>query len=870
MATITSSTHGPFDLGSTWVGGVAPVNGDAFIINSGHVVSVTGDQRKTNGFDDSFIRGKLHMFSGSLLRMSGILYVDNTANYGAYFASGNSATAGFFRMDHGSILELAGTNADQHRLEIRNQRFITCEIEGNNPNPQTVVSGNYDVNALKFSVSGLSGITRGDWISVYKSSRPSGANTGGIYLNNASDEGMWVHDVSGNDIYFRKFVSPTGTITSSTVSGVTVNDASVFRSGYAVVFGTGANLNLQQISNIDYGANTIDFNSAVTGSVVGEVIYRTSFDKAHRDGDTVQKIASSLIATSNIGANTITVNSVQGFSVNDLILIPANDPANTSANDIVQDYRISGISGTTITLKAGFTNTGQNTLASPALIGGIVANMQRETQITAPSGTPYLINQAAGHGAFVYGVNYTTDFTRKLKIKNTLFTVSSNTNSTAFGNFSIFGSFAYDEQSSSATKGDYTSVIEGNVVYPTNRQSFSNMGNQNLQSINIRNNISYNSVTNSIGLNSFNVGCFNNIACRNTSAGLTLIQSAFANSDISYNYFIRSAVGMSVQQVYETNSRFAHNYILYSTSRPYEFYYSQPGILFSDFYIDGFTLWPWVSNRGGSPMIIKNSYMGNRWDITTPIGSGLVNNNGLRITTEVISNSRTADGIGGLIQSVNHNFKFDQFRTWGQLAWRAYDPAELAWRVYPDLNSSTISVYNVVLNTVQQTVPAQVGFMNTIYVPAGARVFITGQVKTSSQFSANTNYPYLIARTSHDYFWGQYRTLAAIEQSSSSSTTSEAAGFMTRQRFTAASATAYETITLTIPAQKFDYFLSYGVVCDSPNSSNGRNGWYEKNISASIDKPSQCADQLLLNHLTSQLPITIKQTPNQLKTILGG
>jgi len=867
MATITSSTHGPFNLGSTWVGGVAPVNGDAFIINYGHVVSVTGDQRKTNGFDDSFVRGKLHMFSGSLLRMSGILYVDNTANNGAYFVSGNSATAGFFRMDHGSVLELAGTNADQHRLEIRAQRFITCEIEGNNPNPQTVVSGNYDVNALKFSVSGLSGITRGDWISIYKSSRPSGANTGGIYLNNASDEGVWVHTTSGNDIYFRKFVSPTGTITSSTVSGVTVNDASVFRSGYAVVFGTGANLNLQQISNINYGANTIDFNSAVTGSVIGEVIYRTSFDKAHRDGDTVQKIASSLIATSNIGANTITVNSVQGFSVDDLILIPANDETNTSV-DIVQDYRISGIVGNTITLKAGFTNTGQNTLASPAIIGGIVANMKRETQITAPSGTPYLINQSAGHGAFVYAPNYITDFTRKLKITNTLFSVSSNTNSTTFGNFAILGYFAYDEQSSSATKGDYTSVIEGNVIYPTNRQANSNTAqSQNLYSINVRNNISYNSLTYGFGLTAYGVGFFNNIICRNQGVGLIVNECAFANSDISYNYLIRTPIGMSYRIVYEPNHRFAHNYILYSTNRPFDFYYSHSGILFSDFYIDGFVVWPLVTNRSGSPIIVKNSYMGNRWDITTPVGSGLVYNNGLRLGLDVSTQSRTIDGTGGLIQSVNHNFKFDQFRTWGQMALRAYDPAELAWRVYPDLSSTTVSVYNVIPT---QTVPAQAGFMNTIYVPAGARVFITGQVKTSSQFSANTNYPYLIARTSQDYFWGQYRTLAAIEQSSSSSTISEAAGFMTRQRFTAASATAYETITLTIPAKKFDYFLSYGIVCDNPSLLNGRNGWYEKNISASIDIPSQCADQLLLNHLTSQLPITIKQTPNQLKTILGG
>lgn len=40
MATITSTTSGNLSVGTTWVGGVAPVNGDVIVIANGHVVTV--------------------------------------------------------------------------------------------------------------------------------------------------------------------------------------------------------------------------------------------------------------------------------------------------------------------------------------------------------------------------------------------------------------------------------------------------------------------------------------------------------------------------------------------------------------------------------------------------------------------------------------------------------------------------------------------------------------------------------------------------------------------------------------------------------------------------------------------------------------
>ncbi len=839
MATITSSTHGYFDAGSTWVGGTAPVNFDSFIVNYGHIVTVTGDQRKAGGFDDSFVRGKLQLVSGAQLRMSGILYVDNTAGATAYFASGNTGTAGFFRMDNGSILEIRGSNTDQHRLEIRGQGYITCEIEGNNPNPSTTLSGNYDVNSSKFTVQNLNGIAIGDWVSVFNSSR-----TSQNYANNTSDEGIWVHDISGSDIYFRKFVSPTATITSTFTSGVYVDDASVFRTGYATIFGTGANLNIQSINVINYFDNSISFNSSITGSVIGEKIYETSFEKAHFSGDTVQKIASTLTADSNVGASTITVNSTSGFSIGDLILIPCNNEATTSTWDIVQDYKINNIVGNTITITGGYTNSAQNTLAAPVKSGGIVANMKRDTQIIPPSG-------ATSQQSFVYVPSYTTNYTRRIKIKNTLFNIGSNTNSSVYGSVGLRGYWSYDETSG----GNYTSLFEGNVIYPSVRTTYSNITtSDNRHQLNMRNNISYNANDYGIYAAGNNVGLFNNICCRMGAYGVFADLCADVHTQFCYNYIIRSDdLAYSFRSLPDTVIRLNHNYALYTNLRPFEIYYCQAGLKLNNWYIDGFRYWPLIRATSGSPIVLNNSYVGNAWDITRPSGTPLVYTNGVNFNYDS-GDLRRCGSFTNVLQITNANFKFGKSFTTGGFALRYYDNLEQAWRVYPDLDYTGYA-----------------GFINVIYVPAGSKVFITAQVKTMSQFGlTNTNYPYLYIRTNFDYWAGQYSTIAKTVQNSSSSVISEQSGFVDSQRFTSASATNYETIVRTVPAQKFDYFLSFGVTCINPSASNGRTGWYEKNIKASIEVPSQVPDILLLNNLTTQIPVNRQQTAIQLKTILGG
>ena len=263
MATRTSTQSGNFNSTTTWGGAAVPVDGDDFIVNYGHIVTINDDRRVTNGFDNSFVRGKLHITTSGKLRMNGILYVDNTANNLSYFSdtgfgpnigvnitigaadlfatsahmlvpntpiqfttngtlpsnilanttyyviasnlvqnftetatfnyrfriattingaaitpTGSSSGShtfrsvgsggGFFRMDPGATLEIRGTNADQHRLHMQPHAFVTCEIEGANPNPQTTLSSAKTNNSASIDVVDASQFAIDDWISVYK------------------------------------------------------------------------------------------------------------------------------------------------------------------------------------------------------------------------------------------------------------------------------------------------------------------------------------------------------------------------------------------------------------------------------------------------------------------------------------------------------------------------------------------------------------------------------------------------------------------------------------------------------------------------------------------------------------------------------
>lgn len=833
MATRTSTQSGNFNSTATWGGAAVPVDGDDFIVNYGHLVTIDDDRRVATGYNDSYVRGKLYITGTGKLRMNGILYVDNTSDFAAYFVEGNASTAGFFRMDAGAVLEIRGTNTDQHRLEVRAQRYLTCEIEGTNPNPSTTISANADTNATSLSFTSAAGFVAGDWINVYHEDYSTD------YRYNKTDEAFWIHDINSNTVYFRQFVSPTAVIQSVSGSVLTLNDASVFRKNAQIIFGTGANRNVGSISDINYGNNTITFSTSITGSVVGETIYYTGTEKCHRSGSSVLRVAATLTANSNSGSNTITVNNANGFNIGDLILIPNNDLDGGTGWDYVQDYYITGKNGNVLTIGAGLTNAGTTTLAYNVKIGGIIANMSRDTKITAPT-------YSSSEQSCIYIVYWTLSnaYTRRVKVTNTFVNLGSNTNSSVYGGFAISGYLSYERGSN----GQYVSYVDGVVIIPTNRTSNSGTGfAQGRLQLNFRNSISYNAES-AFYYWGNNAGFFSNIACRSSAYGCRNVGFYEPYAEMSYNYIIRNgSAGFSIENQSEVSAPYRHNYVLGSNARILLSYYQPNGTVWDRCYFDGFRTWPFASTRGGN-LLFTNTYFGNKWDIT---GNSIVFNDGVNLDVEGYSGLGRGNGFGGLCHSLMHNFKINNSYIWsGGQALKTYNSNEQAWFVRPDRDAT-----------------GRCGFFTTIFVPADCQVFISGQVKVASGV---TNYPALRAEELFDFANGVYRTLGGVALSPSSASGTQIAGFTTSAAFTSASASNFETKTITLPAQSYDHFVSIGIILTNATSGNGKNGWYEKDLIIGIEKPYQILDPNIFNSRNTRVPIIVKQTANTQKIRLGG
>ena len=236
MATRTSSQSGNFNSTSTWGGSAVPVDGDAFVISAGHIVTVNDDRRTTNGYHDSTLNGKLHITGSGKLRMNGRLTVTSTGN-DDYFTEGDSSTGAYFRMDNGAILEIKGTNSDDHCLRINGNKRNWVEIEGTNPNQATTTSSALPLNSTSVAVTSGTGFATGDWINVFKALE----DFQDWEYDRYQDEGMIIHDISGNTIYPRWFVSPNSTITRVAGSKIFVNNGKSFKSAATVPCGNALN-----------------------------------------------------------------------------------------------------------------------------------------------------------------------------------------------------------------------------------------------------------------------------------------------------------------------------------------------------------------------------------------------------------------------------------------------------------------------------------------------------------------------------------------------------------------------------------------------------------------------------------------------------
>ena len=846
MALYTSVQSGPFDVASTWDLNAVPGDGDQFHINYGHNVAVTGDIRPTNGYDYGNIYGKLHIQgSGCYLRMNGSLHVRNDANYGQPFVEGQNS-AGYFRMDPGSTLEIRGTNDDQHRLYIytSNHRWVTCEIIGDHPGPETTLSSDADNHATALSFTDASKFRPGDWITVYMPER-----SGESWTRYRSDESFWINDISSNTVYFRHFVSPEATIQNVRDNTAMVDDANVFNANTKVIFGTGNNRNVKTIISLSKNSNQIVFDSNITGNVIGEKIFQTGVEKQHFSGDQVKKLAATLVANSNAGSNTITVNNTNGFQVGDLILIPNNDTDYSSANgwNYIQDYTITNINTSTnvITISGGYYNPTQTTLQYDvkADVGGIVVNMSRNTKIKPPDG-------ATGQNSFIYSNNdgNTNAYYTRWKFKNVEINLGPNSKSQWHSTVSLNGHASYDLNS----YGQYVSEFDGNVIYPSNRSiAYYGYHHYRAHQLTTRNNVLYNHGHRSIFHYDFNNhhAYYSNIICRGND---WLFMQGFAREgyeEFSYNYLTRNANGLYFYNSYGVDTRCYQNYILFTTSRPFIHVYGNDRTNFQKCYFDYYYQWPSYHHSGNFTTL--NCHVGNGWDVTGGPKPGISRRWGDRID---IARSSQAD-VGksfnyNSMTHINPNFQNGTAYIFNNGAFKYWDETERAWRIMVDPENALL------------------GFLATVLVPANSQLFVSADVKSYSNL---TNYPFLFVQAISDSGRGHaLRKVLGTELSSinDASEITEATGFRATNAFTSASKSGYENKTLVIPGFPFYYYAAVGVLINNGSSGNAFRGWWEKDLDINIEKPTGLANNL--DKSFNKKKTGIAKTVQPRKTIWGG
>lgn len=841
MATRTSTQSGNFNATSTWGGSAVPVDGDQFVVAAGHIVTVNDDRRTTNGYHDSTINGKLHITGNGKLRMNGNLLLVST-NDDNYFAEGNSNTGAYYKMDNGAILEMRGSNSDNHKFESGNYKRNWVEIDGDTPYANTTLSAAMNVADASMSVASSSGFAVGEWINCWELAD----NIDDYEIDGMSFEGFIVHDISGNTIYTRRYVSPNSEIVKSTSNKIFVQNSAVFRIGQKIIFGTGSNRNIHTITNINKANHRLTLDGTVTGSVAGEIAYYTGAEKHHLSGDQVEKRATHMLADVASGTRTIQVASTDGMSVGTRVLLEANNP-NDHNWDYEMLYEIESIPNSTSIVVT-------NNLSNNRKKGGWVQIFDRNTQIrgadlTDTDQAPYCLL----HKLWTSGNGYY----RRLRIRNCLFEGMGGQSSNTSYNRGLFlgGLTSYEKN----TYGAYPSEVAGIVHKPSRNSSNAGIITRYWHQARIRNVTAYDatgqcfyrwSTGNHHQLNGIMAWRSNNytIACD----GLWGNYSEFA-----YNHASRSDdYGLQISHC-QTDVQYRHNVSTHHEQRAFYCVYNMKNVVAEFNYFDYYRYWPLVHARGGD-WIWLNSYLGNHWDTTLEDwrGDGSQVINGTYISTSDEARLGRGNGTPTSGISINHNFEQDELVEWSNYGWRKWDDEEGAFFVRRSQSTSGYA-----------------GMHESILVPAGATAYVSGEIKMSSGFSGNR--PLLIVRNnSGDYHNGKYRSDPAKTSNLTAADTvgvkSGLLGFMENQRFTSAADNAYERITITVAAQDYDYFLGYGVVHDSSNLANGNEGYYEKPLEVALTSRSKGIARSLAPINTKLSTVSRGNSGTVRKTRIGG
>ena len=836
MAALSSTQSGNFNSASTW-GGTSPSDGDTFTINRGHEVIVNSDLRPTNGYGDIQVYGHLKFETNAKFRLNGRITVRgyntaaNNVSGGAWFTKGNSATAGLFSSSgNNMLLEVRGTNDDQHGIWVETERYASMKLEASQKRTNTTTDESITYNSPYIPVANASNFAIGDWISVYKEQEDERVQ---------GDEGFWVHDVdtSSGRIYIRQFVAPSSTIEDINGNNVKVTDARVFRIGYKVICGTGSNRTIATINDINYARNTLVTSVTLNGNNEGGTLYQTGCEKDHPSGKVVEKIATTLktAITSTNSTNQITVGSSADIAVGDTIIIDSNND-DDKGWDYNTEYNVTAKSGNTLTLSSNVRHKHKE--------GSLVQILTRNFTIKGID---------TSTRAFLY-VEYWTDYnnasTRHITLKNVRFTqFGGNTKSTYYRGVMIAGYNSRKRDDDTGNYHQHQTTIQGVVMdNSTNKQSYTGLSTRHAHSCTLRNCVIYNTGQQGIWnwSSTHNLKMYNNYVTRTGYSSIQQDACYEPWSEVSYNYLTRSDDYGYMIHNFREQTPIRHNIILNHEQRCMYLYYSNHEMILERMYIDGFRYVPYIGTANGT-LNFLDSYLDNRWfkSIDTDTNGILDSNRYLGYgTAESRANYDRDHGNQCTFISYEHNFKND---------------AKLLSNGGGVLlqDSSTQGNYKVFNQTSSKLV-----YKKQVYVPANTTVRISSFVKCSA--TGSYSYPTLLVKNVSKFTTGlgRYGGGYTGNTSTQGSSNKDFQGFYHSVGFSASSRGNWEEKQITVQPQDKGYFMMVGIL----SNDNARDEVHEmKDINIFFDKaPAVKKDN---NHGKG---VAVRSTFSRSKKRIGG
>lgn len=792
MVAYTSTQSGNWNLATTWGGSGYPVDGDTWTISAGHTVTYNITAYQTVGVGNGVVNntGRLTFSTNGKMKLNGLLDI-----YGDLI------------MGPDTEISIRGGNTEGHGVYVRHPTsaslFHRIEMQGSSGTTETTLSSDITSKQGYLPVASSSGFAAGDWISAFKRGLTS--------YTQRTDEGFLVHDVSGNNVYVREFVGPSSIIQSFSGSTITVQDASVFREWQTVIFGTGANLNVRNVSSINYTTNVITLSSAVTGSVNGQTVYTTGPIRQKNSGDIVRKVATFVTTEASSSATSIVVGSTSGLFVGDQIVIDSR--ADGSYTDERPERKtVTGISGNTITVDSSFGYT--------LYAGSFVVRLTRNCKIqTDQSGTHY--------GFFRIIENNTVNSNNILIMKDVEFRDmgTSVDDARSRGGPSLSGRY-YNDLGADGVE------IEAVTSHRDADRSLSNAGFYFFRfgyNWTLRNCVSFESAQGiwvERGYEFDNMAWFNNYSARSETYGFRWQDMRYEWNEFAYNYTNRTDdAGILLNNSRSTGIGIHHNW----------FNVGQVHGVFTNFQYGSFSLYQnRIESFFGSAVYGSNNGMGN-----------FVYNEIIQGATQDFSSDLSIQStIRGLDPNqsaimLEHNYKLDSVCEFFPAGKREWNKEENAWLVTHDNDAFSSTLGS--------------GHVEIIYIPPKMSFDVYVDVRLVPNFSGTP--PKFEVReitnrgpVSHNFIAGHAGNPLipyVIQQS-------------------AVQLNGWQTLHLNVPATKYGTRYSIGVITYANDSSEG---WYERPMRYILSEPLPTQEYAGINKYSGS---SIRASIGNGKIRLGG